>query len=194
MADQVAVDRIFPPGAYARWRDFRHRRFRGKPQGWVLAACGVLFGAVTHLVWDAFTHEGARGVRMFPALEDPVVEVGGHRLAGAHLLQDAIRWSGLIVVIAILAYGLRRGTARPMPAAVRPGERRWAWICAYFADGRRSEQLVFPGARMPPRPVMPAFPGGQRRRDRRVARPGRSAHRNAACCTNGCALRRYRSA
>src|SRR5271156_459204 len=57
---------LLPPGAYARWRDFSTPASLESLKDWVLAACGVLFGAVTHLVWDAFTHEGARGVRMFP--------------------------------------------------------------------------------------------------------------------------------
>jgi hypothetical protein len=135
---------LFPPGAYARWRDFRTPAAVASLKDWGLAAGGVLFGAVTHLVWDAFTHEGARGVRMFPSLEDPAVEVGGHRLAGAHLLQDANSLAGLLVVIAILAYGLRRG---------RPGERcavrrltrseRWAWICVYLAVAAALSELFF---------------------------------------------------
>jgi hypothetical protein len=135
---------LFPPGAYARWRDFTTPASVESLKDWALAACGVLFGAVTHLVWDAFTHEGARGVRMFPTLEDPAVEVGGHRLAGAHLLQDANSVAGLVVVIAILAYGLRRG--RPGDAAaVRRLARseRWAWICAYFATAAALSELFF---------------------------------------------------
>ena len=137
---------LFPPGAYARWRDFSTPASVESLKDWALAACGVLFGAVTHLVWDAFTHEGARGVRMFPTLEDPAVEVGGHRLAGAHLLQDANSVAGLVVVIAILAYGLRRG--RPGDAvAVRRLARgeRWAWICAYFATAAALSELFFLG-------------------------------------------------
>jgi len=48
---------------------------------WVLKRWGS-GGGITHLVWDAFTHEGARGVRMIPALDDPVVDIVGHRLMG----------------------------------------------------------------------------------------------------------------
>lgn len=137
---------LFPPGAYARWRDFRSPAAVASLRDWVLAACGVLFGAVTHLIWDAFTHEGARGVRMFPALEDPVVEVGGHRLVGAHLLQDANSVAGLLVVIAILAYGLRPGP----PGAAAMMRRltrieRWIWICAYLTSAATLSVLFFLG-------------------------------------------------
>ncbi len=57
---------VLPDGAYARWRPFAGPADFTSARQWLLAACGVLAGAVTHLVWDAFTHEGARGVRMFP--------------------------------------------------------------------------------------------------------------------------------
>ena len=137
---------LFPPGAYARWRDLSTPASLESLKDWVLAACGVLFGAVTHLVWDAFTHEGARGVRMFPTLEDPAVEVGGHRLAGAHLLQDANSVAGLVVVIAILAYGLRRGKPGDATAVRRLARsERWAWICAYFATAAALSELFFLG-------------------------------------------------
>src|ERR1700675_571689 len=44
---------LLPAGAYARWRPFSaHADLRSLRQ-WMLAACGVLAGAVTHLVWDA---------------------------------------------------------------------------------------------------------------------------------------------
>ena len=61
---------VLPEGAYARWRPFASPADFASIRQWVLAGCGVLTGAVTHLVWDAFTHENARGVRMIPWLED----------------------------------------------------------------------------------------------------------------------------
>ena len=72
------------------------------------------------------------GVRMIPALDEPAVHIGGHLLAGARLLQDASSLIGLIAVVIILMYGLRRGsgakatTARPLSV----GERR-LWIGGY---------------------------------------------------------------
>jgi hypothetical protein len=123
---------LLPPGAYARWRGLSAPADVASLKQWILAASGVLFGAVTHLIWDAFTHEGARGVRMFPLLEEPVVELGGHRLGGAHLLQDANSVLGLAVVVAIVAYGMRPGkpgdalTARRLDRGAR-----WTWILGY---------------------------------------------------------------
>jgi hypothetical protein len=137
---------LLPPGAHARWRELAAPAEVSSLKQWVLAACGVLFGAVSHLVWDAFTHEGARGVRMFPMLEDPVVELRGHRLAGAHLLQDANSLVGLLVVIAILVYGLRPGRPEDATAARRLNtfERR-IWIAAYVLAVAALSELFFLG-------------------------------------------------
>ncbi len=98
-----------------------HRRTTQAPLQWLLAACGVLAGAVTHLVWDAFTHEGARGVRMLPVLDESMVQLGRHHLMGARLMQDASSLLGLIVILAIVLYGLRGGGREASPP----------WIAAY---------------------------------------------------------------
>lgn len=123
---------VLPPGAYARWRDYRAAAAVSSVRQWLLAAAGVLFGAVTHLVWDAFTHEGGRGVRMIPALEDPMVEIGGRRLVGPHLLQDVNSLLGLLAVIAIVAYALRPGRPEDaqLPRRLTSAERR-TWVGIY---------------------------------------------------------------
>jgi hypothetical protein len=123
---------LLPPAAYARWHEFAAPADYANPLQWILAACGVLAGAVTHLVWDAFTHEGARGVRMIPAL-DEVFELGRHHLMGSRLLQDVSSLLGLILVVAMFAYSLRRGTGVESSTSriLRPGERR-AWVGAYL--------------------------------------------------------------
>jgi len=124
---------LLPPGAYSRWRDYAAPADYRSARDWILAVFGLLAGAVSHLVWDAFTHEGARGLRMIPALEDPpVVEISGHRVGGVHLLQDANSLIGLIVLIAIVAYGLRPGSAADaaIPRRLHSAERR-SWIAAY---------------------------------------------------------------
>lgn len=135
---------LLPTGAYARWRDVAAPADYTNIMQWVLAACGVLAGAVTHLVWDAFTHEGARGLRMIPALDDHAVAIGTFHLSGPRLLQDANSLAGLIVVIAILAYGLRRGPAA-QPALRRrldTGERR-AWIGVYVLAAAALSSIFF---------------------------------------------------
>jgi hypothetical protein len=130
---KIPLVELLPDGAYCRWRESAAPADFANPRQWLMAACGVLAGAVTHLVWDAFTHEGARGVRMMPALDELIVGIGGHHMGGVRLLQDASSLLGLVVVVAILGYGLRPGrgvTAAAPPRRLRAGERR-AWVAAY---------------------------------------------------------------
>jgi hypothetical protein len=134
---------LLPDGAYSRWRAFAAPADYADLMQWMWASCGVLAGALTHLVWDAFTHARARGARMLPPLDEPAVQFGRHHLAGTSLLQDASSLIGLIAIVAILAYGLRRGDGGP--ATARPlgvGERRPLDWCL-SARGRRPEQRVF---------------------------------------------------
>lgn len=65
------------------------------------AAAAVLLGALSHVVWDAFTHRGGFGVRVLPVLLTPAVPgvawykalQHGSTLAGAAVLGlAAVRW------------------------------------------------------------------------------------------------------
>jgi Domain of unknown function (DUF4184) len=122
---------VLPEGAYARWRLFSSPADVLSIRQWVLAACGLLAGAVTHLVWDAFTHENARGIRLIPWIEDPVVDIGSHRLAGVPLLQDGSSLIGLVVVAGLLLYGLRRGAEKTVPARPLRAVERRVWVLVY---------------------------------------------------------------
>lgn len=45
---------------------------------WLVAGgIGLLLGAVTHLVWDGFTHEGGWGARLVPGLRSPAIILSG---------------------------------------------------------------------------------------------------------------------
>ena len=127
-----AVMAILPNATYARWqRDAPPAPIDSLKQ-WLSAASGVLVGAVTHLVWDAFTHEGARGVRMIPALDDPAVDIAGHHLMGARLLQDGSSLIGLAIVVLVVAFGLRRGrSGDAAPARILRSGERYAWLLTY---------------------------------------------------------------
>ena len=122
---------VLPEGAYARWRPCASPAYFSSIRQWILAACGVLAGAVTHLVWDAFTHENARGIRRIPWLEEPVVEIGSHRMAGVRLLQDGSSLIGLVIVVVLVCYGLRRGREPAVPKRPLPPAERQAWALTY---------------------------------------------------------------
>jgi len=129
---KTAVMEVLPDHTYWRWRPLAAPADLWSLKQWVLAALGILGGAVTHLVWDAFTHEGARGIRMIPALDDPVMDIAGHRLMGHRLLQDGSSLIGLAVVLAVVIYGLRRdsGPEEASARTLRPRERH-VWILIY---------------------------------------------------------------
>jgi hypothetical protein len=121
---------LLPDGAHARWRPYAQPAAIRSMRVWLLAACGILAGAVSHLVWDGFTHEGARGVRLIPALDDPIIEVGGRYLTGYRLAQDLGSLVGLAVLVGFVVYALRKGAPAPaMPRPLRKAERR-AWVLA----------------------------------------------------------------
>jgi hypothetical protein len=122
---------VLPEGAYARWRPFSSPAILASVRQWLLAACGVLAGAFTHVVLDAFTHENARGVRMIPWLEEPIVEIGNHHIAGLWLLQDGSSLFGLVVVIGLIWYGLRPGLDAPVPNRPLGPPERHVWVAVY---------------------------------------------------------------
>jgi hypothetical protein len=134
---------LLPSAAYARWQGSSDPADYKSPKQWLLAACGVLAGAITHLIWDAFTHEGARGLRLFPGLEDSAVEISGHRLAGTHLLQDANSVIGVIIVVAIALYSLRPGRAAGWPPRRLPRADRAIWIGAFALTAASFSSLFF---------------------------------------------------
>ncbi|GHD84223.1 DUF4184 family protein [Streptomyces naganishii] len=99
---------------------------------WYVSAA---LGALTHVVWDAFTHPGRWGVRLLPVL--------GRQVAGVPVYWLAQYGSSLVaalVVVAFLAHALRRAPAegqggRPLggPAVPRLSARdRW-WAAAALA-------------------------------------------------------------
>jgi hypothetical protein len=122
---------LLPPGAYGRWRWSEPAADYRSVKQWIWAGCGLLAGAVTHLVWDGFTHNGGRGVRLLPFIDEPVF-VDGHPLKGVQFAEDLNSLIGLIAVILMVAYGLRRGNPADAALPRRLGAReRYAWIATY---------------------------------------------------------------
>jgi hypothetical protein len=130
---KTPVLEVLPEGAYARWRPFSAPAEFSNLRQWLLAAGGILAGAATHIGWDAFTHEGARGVRLIPWLEDPVGDIGSHHLVAFRVLQDGSSLIGLAIVLAFVCYGLRRGREQPVPNRPLPPPERRVWMLVYAA-------------------------------------------------------------
>lgn len=127
------VFELLPDGAYARWRPVSSRANLSNIRQWLLAGFGVLAGAVSHLVLDAFTHEGARGVRMLPLLDEPIVEYGGHYWRGVRLMQDGLSLLGLLIVCVFVWYGLRRDCEQPVQNRILDAAERHRWVLSYTA-------------------------------------------------------------
>jgi hypothetical protein len=128
-----AILEVLPDGAYLRLRAGPEPASILSLRAWLRASVALLLGAITHLIWDAFTHENARGVRMFPLLTDYGPQMGGHTLHLWRWLQYGSSVFGLVVVAAALVVWMRDA---PAPAAplVRHIERRerLLWLCAYL--------------------------------------------------------------
>ncbi len=122
---------VLPDGPYARWRPFAAEADIRSVRQWFLASVGVLGGAVTHLVWDAFTHEGGRGVRMFPVLDDSLIDIGTRHIPAMYVLQDVGSLIGLAAVLAMLGWGLRRGHDAPVRNRLLANRERTIWWLIY---------------------------------------------------------------
>jgi uncharacterized protein DUF4184 len=124
---------VLPDGAWARARAQHPPLLPGNLQTWLRAALGILLGAVTHLVWDAFTHEDARGVRMLALLDDFGPGFAGHSLRVYAWLQYGSSLLGLAVLMLALSIWLRHSPA-PVPPPPRRIARpeRIAWSAAYL--------------------------------------------------------------
>ena len=136
-----AVMELLPDGAYVR--SSTGPLNLGSPLQWLYAAIGVFIGAVTHLVWDGFTHEGARGVRMIPALDDDVVDIAGHQLAGFKFLQLGSSVAGLLLVLWLAVRALRAGSTIPAPQRLLDSERRRQWTNRYWGTAVASAAVFF---------------------------------------------------
>jgi hypothetical protein len=128
-----AVLEVVPDGAYVRLRAAPPPASIGQFSAWLNAAAALLLGASTHLIWDAFTHENARGVRMFPMLTDYGPEMAGHHLQVYLWLQHISSLIGLVVVALALALWLRHAPAPSEPPLRRIARaERLAWLGAYL--------------------------------------------------------------
>jgi Domain of unknown function (DUF4184) len=127
---KTPILQVLPEGPYARWRPFAAEANLRSWRQWLLAAGGVLGGALTHLVWDGFTHSGGRGVRMFPVLDD-TIDIGSRHLPAVYVMQDLGSLIGLAAVLAMVCYGLRRGPQAAVPNRLVPSRERRVWMLIY---------------------------------------------------------------
>lgn len=125
-----AVLEVLPNRPYARLRADHPNVSWTEKRLW-LTAIAILLGALSHLIWDAFTHENARSVRMFPRLYQ---QTAGHYVQLYYWLQYGSSVFGLLVVGAALTLWVRNAQPPlvPPPRRLLVRERRF-WIALYLA-------------------------------------------------------------
>jgi hypothetical protein len=128
-----SVLETLPDNAYLRLRSAHPAASLAKLTTWFTASGALLFGAITHLVWDAFTHENARGVRALPFLRDYGPELDGHPVRVYRWLQYGSSVLGLAVVATALIIWLRHAPEAASPPLRRiPRDERKVWLCLYL--------------------------------------------------------------
>jgi hypothetical protein len=135
---------LMPGKLHELWRE------EGQPapwlswKQWVLAAIGVLLGAVTHLIWDGFTHENARGVRMLSALDDVRVAFAGRNVSWYRFLQHTSSVVGLLFVVGFVYRTISRAAEHPdSEPRLLNREQRHRWFTAYAVAACIGTIIVF---------------------------------------------------
>jgi hypothetical protein len=126
---------VLPDGPYARWQSFSGIANIRSLKQWLLATGGILGGAVSHLIWDAFTHDGGRGARLFPLLDDSIIDFGSRHVPAIYVMQDLGSIFGLAAVLAMVCYGFRRGPQAAVRDRLVASRERFAWLLAYALVG-----------------------------------------------------------
>ncbi|MDI9834174.1 DUF4184 family protein [Streptomyces sp. KAU_LT] len=126
------------PAALLRCGAPRARVTPGLVARWYVSA---VLGGVTHVVWDAFTHPGRWGMRVFPVL--------GEEVAGSPLywyLQYGGSAVAAVVIAVFVTVALRRAAGVPVAGVpVLSGRDRWAAVvvlggCAAVAAFERASR------------------------------------------------------
>lgn len=94
---------------------------KGRPAYPALVALSLVLGVLSHIAWDAFTHEGRSGVSLIPALD-----ANWGPLPGYKWLQHGSSVLGLVI---IGVFALRWMLRRPATSRDRllPTWVRWTW-------------------------------------------------------------------
>lgn len=99
----------------------------GGASRFALIVASLLLGAVSHLAWDAFTHDSGLVVRNVPDMRVPLEEFGTHRP-----LYNVLQHGSSILGLVILVFWYWRWFKRTPPQAVPPhlqmNVRTKAWV------------------------------------------------------------------
>jgi hypothetical protein len=100
----------------------------------------VLAGAVTHLVWDSFTHPEAPAVAAFPVLRSRLFTVSDYDVCVFNILQHLSTALGIFLLVRWTARWYASAEVRPVRPAL-PVSTRW-WIVVSIAVGAVATAVV----------------------------------------------------
>jgi hypothetical protein len=121
-----------------------------------LIVASLLLGAITHLAWDAFTHEHGMVVRNVPDLRTPLEEFGTHRP-----LYNVLQHGSSLLGLALLTFWywrwFKRTPPQPVPLHLQLSNKAKQWtvaailifaacsaaIYAYFQSGHLASHTLF---------------------------------------------------
>lgn len=129
LASRLPVD--WDATGVAAWESVRAPRSGARAAVWrdtmvfaPLVAISLLLGVASHVVWDAFTHEGRWGLTVFPALDQQWGPLLGYKW-----LQYGSTVFGLVVLAVFCTRWLVRRRVDP-PRRLFPRWVRWSWWLA----------------------------------------------------------------
>lgn len=113
-------------GARAAARESLAHRGAGDPSlgGILLLATALAIGVVSHIAWDAFSHEGRAGLLLVPALDSMWGPLPGYKW-----VQHGSSVVGVVVLAVWALLWWRRAPAAPV-ARRSPWWMPWAWLAA----------------------------------------------------------------
>jgi hypothetical protein len=116
---------LLPATAFARLERFATNDWVHNNRALLPVLVSVLVGAITHLVWDSFTHRGSWAVENFAWLRLHLFTGGGFWI----YLYVALQWISSIVGMGLLGWwSLQWVRSTPLPAPATPRDpRRWRW-------------------------------------------------------------------
>ena len=109
---------LLPPVLRARSLHLAAPFLPVRVQQWLGLIAAIACGAFTHIVWDAFTHEGKWGTQLIPSLNRAVLDVGNQSLPGYKVLQYGSSAIGLLILPMCLLMWVRTRPSQAVPPSL----------------------------------------------------------------------------